>query len=207
MIEDYNAIKQPEDLSYYSIKQPKKQSQVNILLQFITALLLLQLGLLIVQGYLTKSYSTELEQPRFRIIANSNTTADQNYKHKLVEEIKPILEYEVQHSSTGVNLSTIEEKLKNKLSTKIASGDIQITTTNALFPPKRNDYKMYAQDKYQAIIVTIGAGRGDNWWCGLFPKICYRDEEATSDVKDKEEVKEEKPKFFIIEWIKSLFED
>ncbi len=204
MIEDYNAIKQPEELSYYSIKQPKKQSQVNILLQFITALLLLQLGLLITQGYLTKAYSAELELPRFRIIANSNSTEDQNYKHKLVEEIKPILEKEVQHSSTVVNLSTIEKKLKNKLSTRIASGDIQIATTNALFPPKRDDYKIYAQDKYQAIIITIGAGRGDNWWCGLFPKICYRDEEATKDVKEE---KEEKPKFFIIEWIKSLFED
>ena len=30
--------------------------------------------------------------------------------------------------------------------------------------------KIYAQDNYQAIVVTIGQEEGDNWWCGLFPK-------------------------------------
>ncbi|WP_397537040.1 stage II sporulation protein R [Rummeliibacillus pycnus] len=203
MIEDYNAIKQPQELSYYTIKQPKKQSQVNILLQFITSLLLIQLVLLIIQGFLTQQYSTELEQPRFRIIANSNSASDQQYKHQLVEKIKPILEKAVQNSSTELNLSTIENQIKNKLSPEMGNEQIKITTTNALFPPKRDDYKMYAQDKYQAIVVTIGAGKGDNWWCGLFPKVCYRDEEP----KEKAAEEEEKPKFFIIEWFKSFFED
>ncbi|WP_170061505.1 stage II sporulation protein R [Rummeliibacillus pycnus] len=203
MIEDYNAIKQPQELSYYTIKQPKKQSQVNILLQFITSLLLIQLVLLIIQGILTQQYSTELEQPRFRIIANSNSAADQQYKHQLVEKIKPILENAIQNSSTELNLSTIENQIKSKLSTEMEKEKINITTTKALFPPKRNDYKMYAQDKYQAIVVTIGTGKGDNWWCGLFPKVCYREE----DSKKENEEEEEKPKFFIVEWFKSLFKD
>lgn len=202
MIEDYYNIKQPQELSYYTIKQPKKQSQVNILLQFITSLLLIQLVLLIIQGFLTQQYSVELEQPRFRIIANSNSAADQQYKHQLVEEIKPILEKAMQNPSTELNLSTIEKQLKNKLSTEMKTQQIKIQTTNALFPPKRDDYKMYAQDKYHAIVVTIGAGKGDNWWCGLFPKVCYRDEEP----KEEKDVEEEKPKFFIIEWFKSLFD-
>lgn len=196
MIEDYNTIKQPQELSYYTIKQPKKQTQVTILLQFITSLLFIQLVLLIIQGYLAQQYSIELEQPRFRIIANSNSAEDQNYKHQLMEEIKPIIDHELQNSSTKINLSTLENEIRNKLSTKIETGNIKITKASALFPPKRNDYKMYAQDKYQAIVVTIGAGRGDNWWCGLFPKVCYRDEEPKED---------EKPKFFIVEWFKDLF--
>lgn len=199
MIEDYYNIKQPQELSYYAIKQPKQPSQMTILLQFITALLLIQLVLILVQSYLTEQYSIELEQPRFRIIANSNSAADQQYKHQLVEEIKPILDQAVLNSSTSVNLSTIETKIKNKLSTKMETDNIKVTTTDALFPPKRDQDKIYAQDKYQAIVVTIGAGKGDNWWCGLFPKICYRDE--------AEEKKEEKPTFFIIEWFKSLFSD
>ena len=205
MIEDYNTIKQPQELSYYTIKQPKKQSQVNILLQFITSLLLIQLVLLIIQGILTQQYSTELDQPRFRIIANSNSSADQQYKHQLVEKIKPILDKAIQNSSTGINLSTIENQIKNELSTEMKKEQINITTTNALFPPKRNDYKMYAQDKYQAIVVTIGTGKGDNWWCGLFPKVCYREEDSKKENEETEE--EEKPKFFIIEWFKSFFED
>lgn len=196
MIEDYYTIKQPQELSYYTIKQPKKQSQVTILLQFITSLLFIQLVLLIIQGHLTQQYSIELEQPRFRIIANSNSAEDQNYKHQLMKEIKPIIDHELQNSSKELDLSKLENEIKNKLYTKIQTGDIKITKANALFPPKRDDYKMYAQDKYQAIVVTIGAGRGDNWWCGLFPKVCYRDEEPKED---------EKPKFFIIEWFKDLF--
>ncbi len=199
MIEDYYNIKQPQELSYYTIKQPKQPSQVTILLQFITALLLIQLILMVVQSYLTEQYSVELEQPRFRIIANSNSSADQQYKHQLVNEIKPILDKAVLNSTGQVNLSTIEVEIKNKLATKLETDNIKVTTKDALFPPKRYQDKIYAQDKYQAIVVTLGAGKGDNWWCGLFPKVCYRDE--------VEEKKEEKPKFFIIEWFKSLFSD
>lgn len=206
MIEDYYMIKQPQTWTYETIKQPKRPSQATIFLRFITALLLIQLILIVIQGFLTEQYSVELEQPRFRIIANSNSAEDQQYKHQLVKEIKPILDHAVQNSSTDLNLSAIEKEIKNKLATKMENENIQITTGAALFPPKRDEEKLYAQDKYQAIIVKIGAGKGDNWWCGLFPKVCYHDEEEKKEEK-KEEKAEEKPKFFIIEWLKDLFKD
>ncbi len=202
MLEDYYTIKQPEIVSYESIKQPKKQSQVATLLLFITSLLLIQLLLLIFQSVATQQYSADLAQPRFRLIANSNSQADQLYKKQILENIKPIIEKEMANSSGSINLSTIESEIKRTLAPKIESGEINVQTTKALFPPKRDDYKMYAQDVYKAVVVTIGAGKGDNWWCGLFPKVCYKDKEVKDEKKEKEE---EKPKFFIVEWFKKIF--
>ncbi len=42
---------------------------------------------------------------------------------------------------------------------------------------RRSDrvYLFSPQATYDAYILTIGSGRGDNWWCAMFPKICFPD--------------------------------
>ena len=77
--------------------------------------------------------------------------------------------------------------------TELFSQD-KLSLSFEVFPPKEWESGIAAQTQVEAIVVSIGSGRGDNWWCGLFPKACY-----------KEEVKEEKPKFFVWEWLKKKF--
>lgn len=94
---------------------------------------------------------------------------------------------------------------------------------------------VYPAGEYEAILITLGNGDGANWWCVLFPPLCFLDfsnGEAVKEQEDKEaskkqtekvledvtakaekakkEENEEKEdgtevKFFLVEWISDLF--
>lgn len=43
------------------------------------------------------------------------------------------------------------------------------------FPTKLYGNQVYAAGNYEALLVTIGSGKGGNWWCVLFPPLCFVD--------------------------------
>ena len=51
---------------------------------------------------------------------------------------------------------------------------------------------IYPAGEYEAILITIGKGEGDNWWCVLFPPLCFLDFSNGTSVAHAEEVKEDK---------------
>lgn len=145
---------------------------------------------------------SEEEELRFRLLANSNAPADQQMKKEIQQEIEPLIENAVNHSQSTQelveNLALVEPKII-EIATSISGGmPVTLKRTNALFPAKRSGFVIHPQATYDAYIMTIGSGRGDNWWCAMFPKVCFVDENEKSDKKST---------FFIWEWIKSLFSE
>ena len=56
------------------------------------------------------------------------------------------------------------------------------------FPVKIYGEYTFPQGEYNALIVDIGAGEGKNWWCVLYPPLCYADAvhpEESQDSKQK----------------------
>ena len=51
------------------------------------------------------------------------------------------------------------------------------------FPSKEYKGIKYAAGEYQSLVVTLGNGLGDNWWCVLFPPLCLLEAEDSSDVE------------------------
>ena len=49
---------------------------------------------------------------------------------------------------------------------------------------------------YESLVVTLGKGEGDNWWCVLFPPICMIEAEESTDVEYTTMVKEMMNKYF-----------
>ena len=138
---------------------------------------------------------------RFRLLAHSNSAADQAMKEEIQLEIQPLIENAVNNSTSkeelGENLAALEPTIL-EIATSIASEQaVTLERKEALFPAKRSGFVIHPQAEYDAYILTIGSGRGDNWWCALFPKICFPEE--------KEKKEEEKVTFFVWEWIKGLF--
>src|SRR5699024_7945579 len=43
------------------------------------------------------------------------------------------------------------------------------------FPLKVYDQYVYPAGEYEAVLITIGEGKGSNWWCVLFPPLCFLD--------------------------------
>ena len=170
----------------YEIKKaPRIGKQIDAVIFFVWMILLIQFCL-----FLLFQQGEEVEGIRFRLIANSNTTVDQQIKNDVKHHIEPILlSYQSNPQKTFNELEQTVKKLSNSLETKIT-----LTKGQASFPPKVWNEGISSQVMTESIVISIGKGRGDNWWCALFPKVCY-----------KEEVKEEKPKFWVWEWLKKKF--
>ena len=166
--------------------------------EFALILIILQTVILLFSG------GPSDEEIRFRILAHSNTPADQQMKKEMQREIEPLIENAVAISQSmealGDNLAALEGTIINIASSLSDGMPVTLERTEALFPAKRSGFVVHPQALYDAYIITIGSGRGDNWWCALFPKVCFTEEQEA-------EIEEEEVTFFIWEWIKGLFSE
>lgn len=185
----------------YEIKRKlPKIERVMPYIEFVLILIIIQCIL----GFFTTTQAVEEEETiRFRLLANSNTAADQLIKEEIQLEIAPLIENAVVNSQSkeelGDNLAALEPKLLG-IAMSIAGGEnVTLERKEAAFPAKRSGFVILPQDDYDAYILTIGSGRGDNWWCALFPRVCFPDK------VEVEAEEEEKVTFFVWEWIKGLF--
>lgn len=181
----------------YEIKHPKSIMQkIEPYIEFILILIIIQSSILM----FTNEEADE-EMLRFRILAHSNAPVDQQMKEDVRREIESLVNNVLTVSSSmeelGDNFAAIEDDIIGIARTVTNGKSVKLERTDALFPPKRSGLIITPQAHYDAFILTIGSGRGDNWWCSLFPNICY---------PNQEDQKEEKVTFFIWEWIKGLFE-
>src|SRR5699024_3527726 len=55
------------------------------------------------------------------------------------------------------------------------------------FPEKSYDRYVYPAGEYEAVKHTIGEGKGSNWWCVLFPPLCYVDVSDDASVEENED--------------------
>ena len=69
-------------------------------------------------------------------------------------------------------------------------GYITINFGDNYFPEKEYKDVIYEEGKYESLVVTLGNGEGDNWWCVLFPPICTLEVEENKDIEYKFFVKE-----------------
>src|SRR5699024_12254209 len=66
--------------------------------------------------------------------------------------------------------------------------DYQVTYgENIAFPAKLYGSYLYPPGEYEAILITIGEGQGENWWCVLFPPLCFLDFENGTTVAEASE--------------------
>ena len=123
---------------------------------------------------------------RVRIIANSNNVEDLYQKSKLKEEIKNDLYNLVKNSKSSKEASiSIKENIKeinNLISEK--TDDYKIDYGKNYFPKKTYKGVIYPEGQYESLVITLGKGLGDNWWCVLYPPLCMIDDNKdTSDVE------------------------
>ena len=66
------------------------------------------------------------------------------------------------------------------------------------FPEETYKGITYEAGKYESLLVTLGEGKGDNWWCVLFPPLCLMEAEETNtdEVEYKSFIKEIIEKYF-----------
>ncbi|MDY0409503.1 stage II sporulation protein R [Virgibacillus soli] len=165
------------------------------------------------------------EAIRLRILANSDTDLDQDLKHKVRDRVNEEITNwvqdmtDIQDARTLIreNLSKIEAVIGETLAEAENNENFNVKyDKNVTFPAKIYGNYLYPAGEYEAVLVTIGEGKGSNWWCVLFPPLCFLDFSNGTSVADvstdleteePEEVEEEEVtvKFFLFDWISSLF--
>jgi len=143
------------------------------------------------------------EAIRFRVIANSNETKDQDTKVLVRDEVQTQMQQDLKESSSidearknlKNNVNNYEKLVFNTLNDNNIEMDFSVNYGRNYFPEKEYKGVKYEEGYYESLVVTLGNGEGNNWWCVLFPPLCLLEAEET------EETTEVEYKFFISELI------
>ncbi len=140
-------------------------------------------------GIATKGYSEHIEKGiaerviRFHVIANSDSDADQALKLKVRDAVLAFMKEKLSaenniNSAREVVLNNVEE-IKAVSEKVIAENKkdypvwVGLAETN--FPTKVYGDIAFPPGEYEALRIVIGNGSGKNWWCVLFPPLCFVD--------------------------------
>ena len=129
---------------------------------------------------------------RFRVLANSNSPRDQKIKENVRDKMQKEL-YNLLKNTKSINearslidnnLDNFNDILKEEMKDKEYSYTIDYGMHE--FPEKEYKGVKYAKGEYESLLVTLGEGKGDNWWCVLFPPICLLEAEESTDTTEIE---------------------
>ncbi|MGL4774443.1 MAG: stage II sporulation protein R [Clostridium sp.] len=120
---------------------------------------------------------------RFHVIANSDSKEDQELKLKVRDEIinylTPLLKDSKSIDNSREIIKKEDEKLK-KIAEKVIKKNgynysVKSTLGKENFPNKTYGNIELPQGEYEAYRIIIGEGKGQNWWCVMFPPLCFVD--------------------------------
>lgn len=232
--------------SLYKIKinfihtKNKKQSKENHQMRIFFLLAILSFSWFMGQAIKTSSKDVNAENIqegiagdiiRFHVIANSDSDEDQQLKYQvkdiLVKSLSPYFK-DVEDKSEAQDILIekmpfIKDLAKQIILDKGYTYPVSVSLSSTYFPMKVYGDYTFPPGNYQALQVRIGNAEGKNWWCVMFPPLCFVDETYNIVDEDAEEKlefllteeefealkSEETPikiKFKLFELIKELFE-
>ena len=139
---------------------------------------------------------------RFRVIANSNSSTDIIMKMKVVNVLsKTLFKKEDNIEMTRENIINNIENIQNDINQVFTENNYNMNYNISYgmnhFPKKKYNNQIFKEGEYESLVIEIGEGNGNNYWCILYPPLCMIDENL-----DDEEVKYD---FKLIKVIKNLF--
>lgn len=162
---------------------------------------------------------------RLHILANSNSNFDQNLKLKVRDKVIEFLTPKLKDSKNldetkqiiSDNLINIKDIAK-KVVSKESDYSVNVSLASSSFPTKYYEDFSFPAGTYESLKIVIGEGNGNNWWCVMFPPLCFTNSSAgtfneNSNQTLKDNLTEEeynlinskktnvKVKFKLLEWI------
>ena len=142
---------------------------------------------------------------RFHIKANSDMEEDQLLKIKIRDEVLDAMGKEFGNSTSieetraivGNNLDYIKNIAEDVVAREGKDYSVNISMGNKKFPTRQYGNITFPSGEYETVMLTIGEGKGKNWWCVMFPPLCFIDighsnagavDESLRDVLTEEEI-------------------
>ncbi len=151
------------------------------------------LGLIMLVFYIGTSHAMEKklmipdDSLRIRVIPNSNSDYDQEVKKKVKNKVQITMYNLLKESKTVTeareivenNLDIVDNEVKEILLTENYKDNYDINYGYNYFPEKTYKGVTYNEGYYESLVVKLGKGEGDNWWCVLYPPLCLIEEDDT----------------------------
>jgi stage II sporulation protein R len=152
-----------------------------------------------VTEYLTLQQELAGKILRFHVLANSDAKEDQTVKLSVRDAVGAMMESKLSVADNLADSKTIvEENLEDIVQTAEtvlgeAGFDYGATAflSNVEFPDKTYGEFTFPAGEYEALEIVLGDGGGQNWWCVLYPNLCFRgsvyevvDEEAKEELRE-----------------------
>ena len=134
---------------------------------------------------------------RFHVIANSDSKEDQALKlhvrNMVVMKLQNALAFSTDVEETReyiqANLGLIEDWAESSIRGWGSDYDVSACLGISPIPARQYDDLYFPAGNYEALTITIGEGKGQNWWCVVFPPLCLVDagDEAYGELFEKGE--------------------
>jgi len=158
----------------------------SLIFKLVAAVLFISL---VTTGIVTANYSNNVNNGlsesliRLHVIANSDSAADQALKRDVRDKILEYMKVQLKDSKNidetkdiiKRDMGTIEEIARREIARQGKEYSVRTTLGNYPFPTKTYGDIALPAGYYQALRVVIGKGDGANWWCVLFPPLCFVD--------------------------------
>lgn len=150
-------------------------------------LFLLTAGLLY-QVYMETHFAIYDTALRFHVRAASDTNAEQALKYKVRDGVLAILKNSADSADTAgelkeeivENMQVVAQTAAAILRQNGSENSVRVSLTKERFPVRCYGEVWFPAGEYEALRVDIGQAQGHNWWCAIYPELCYNAEESMS---------------------------
>ncbi len=140
-----------------------------------------------------KSDSNSVEYLRIHIRANSNSEKDQEVKYEIKDKVISYLTPYIASCKTKRDAervlneqnSSLKKMIDAYLNDRGFSYSSKVVIRNEKFPTRVYEDFTLEEGFYDAVIVELGNAKGDNWWCVVYPPLCFTSSESGVKYKSK----------------------
>lgn len=144
---------------------------------------------LFITGFIVNAKRNDMQEElarevfRFHVLANSDSEKDQALKMKVKEEVITYMRQELPESDSvnttkkwaRDNLDEIVALAQQRVEEEGYDYPVTAEVTTCDFPDKTYGDITFPAGEYEALRIEIGQAKGQNWWCVLYPNLCFID--------------------------------
>ena len=131
----------------------------------------------------------EYDYLRIHILANSNSTIDQQLKYKVKSKIVEYLTPSISECKTkemalnciDENIGVINAIVDSVLKTNGVDYKAESKLSEEYFPSRYYEDYILEEGYYSSLTIKLGEGEGDNWWCVVYPPLCFVNKNSTQE--------------------------
>lgn len=119
---------------------------------------------------------------RFHVLANSNSIDDQFIKLKVRDAVGTYLQQYLENADNleetkeivTIHMEEVIEIAEETLKENGYNNKVTACIKKINFPEKTYGEYTFPEGRYEALQIVIGEGKGQNWWCVLYPNMCFK---------------------------------